>query len=231
MESSESGHTPECALSMDSGFMCSCVVGEMRSSNPVDEMTLEQLRPLAALVASEFKQARAEIVRLRAALDKWREGFDADHIACIEAADDMRAAFETFIGEVNEAEGDYAIGLAMTKAEKALEAAHETDAELNEWQQPSALGFSYEQVRGMGDDEVIRAGLDSDDRLAHELANRLDLALERAASETDAGQICSGCNGRGEVGGRTCGGDWDTEPCPVCAGTGVPPSKTNEDKS
>jgi len=51
----------------------------------------------------------------------------------------------------------------------------------NEWETPSAVGFSYVDVRGMNDDELIKAGLDSGDRLAFELANRLDLALERLA--------------------------------------------------
>lgn len=50
----------------------------------------------------------------------------------------------------------------------------------NEWEETSALGYSYAQVRGMSDHDIIVAGLDSGDRLAHELANRLDLALERA---------------------------------------------------
>lgn len=52
---------------------------------------------------------------------------------------------------------------------------------LNEWQKPSKLGYSYEDVRSMSDEDIIRAGMDADDRLAAELANRLDLALERAA--------------------------------------------------
>lgn len=56
-----------------------------------------------------------------------------------------------------------------------------TRERLNEWQKPSKLGYSYEDVRSMSDDDIIKAGLDSDDRLAAELANRLDLALERAA--------------------------------------------------
>lgn len=34
--------------------------------------------------------------------------------------DRLRAAFQEFIDDVREAEGDYGIGLAMTKAEKAL---------------------------------------------------------------------------------------------------------------
>lgn len=52
--------------------------------------------------------------------------------------------------------------------------------QLNEWETPSVLGYSYIDVRSMGDEEIIKAGLDSDDRLAHELANRLDLVLEKA---------------------------------------------------
>jgi len=57
----------------------------------------------------------------------------------------------------------------------------QTNESRNEWETPSALGFSYVDVRGMSDDELIKAGLDSGDRLAFELANRLDLALERLA--------------------------------------------------
>lgn len=61
-----------------------------------------------------YRSQQTEIERLRETL-AWT-GLREAH-AKIER---LRAAFETFIGEVNEAEGDYAIGLAMTKAEKAL---------------------------------------------------------------------------------------------------------------
>lgn len=50
---------------------------------------------------------------------------------------------------------------------------------MNEYEKPSVLGFSYADVRSMSDAEIINAGLGSHDRLAAELANRLDLALER----------------------------------------------------
>lgn len=49
---------------------------------------------------------------------------------------------------------------------------------MNEWQKPSKLGYSYEDVRGMDDKALIKAGLDAGDRLAAELANRLDIAIE-----------------------------------------------------
>ncbi len=53
---------------------------------------------------------------------------------------------------------------------------------MNEWERPTKLGFSYADVRRMDHDQIIRAGLDSGDRLAHELANRLDNALHPATT-------------------------------------------------
>lgn len=49
---------------------------------------------------------------------------------------------------------------------------------LNEYEKPSKLGYSYQDVRSMSDERIIKAGLGSGDRLATELANRLDLSLE-----------------------------------------------------
>jgi hypothetical protein len=100
------------------------------------------------------------------------------------------------------------------------------DDELNAWQRPSALGFSYEQVRGMDDGEAIKAGLDSGDRLAHELANRLDLArgeqlrpmsCECEFDDYQAWQykrICLFCGH--EWYGLHCPHDGHQNPCPSC---------------
>jgi hypothetical protein len=100
------------------------------------------------------------------------------------------------------------------------------DDELNAWQRPSALGFSYEQVRGMDDGEAIKAGLDSGDRLAHELANRLDLArgeqlrpmsCECEFDDYQAWQykrICLFCGH--EWYGLHCPHDGHQNPCPLC---------------
>lgn len=55
---------------------------------------------------------------------------------------------------------------------------------MNDWQRPSKLGYSYEDVRSMDDQRLIKVGIDSGDRLATELANRLDLALERTLVES-----------------------------------------------
>jgi hypothetical protein len=88
------------------------------------------------------------------------------------------------------------------------------------------LRFSYEQVRGMDDGEAIKAGLDSGDRLAHELANRLDLArgeqlrpmsCECEFDDYQAWQykrICLFCGH--EWYGLHCPHDGHQNPCPSC---------------
>lgn len=57
---------------------------------------------------------------------------------------------------------------------------------MSEWERPTVLGLSYVDVRSMDDDEIVKAGIASADRLAAELANRFDIA--RAALAKAEGQ-------------------------------------------
>lgn len=72
---------------------------------------------------------------------------------------------------------------------------------LNQYEHPSKLGFSYQDVRSMSDEQIIKAGLDSSDRLAAELANRFDLALERERSRArpKPGPFCAVCDHLKEI--------------------------------